>query len=81
MKSNGIFAMILKQRTYRERFMAFPIREALLCHCAKDCWNGMEDTIASLDTKGTWNVVDISAVPAGRKVILVPRTWTHLIKR
>ena len=54
-------------------------REALLGPYAEDFWRAMDDEIQSLEAKGTWKVVEQSALPSDDKVI--PGTWSHRIKR
>ena len=54
-------------------------REALSGPYAEDFWRAMDDEIQSLEAKGTWKVVERSALPSNAKVI--PGTWSHRIKR
>ena len=54
-------------------------REALSGPYAEDFWRAMDDEIQSLEAKGTWKVVERSALPSDAKVI--PGTWSHRIKR
>ena len=54
-------------------------REALAGPYAEDFWRAMDKEIESLESKGTWEVVDRSSVPKGVKV--VPGTWSQRIKR
>ena len=54
-------------------------REALAGPHAAKFWEAMDKEIESLESKGTWTVVDRSQMPAGVKAI--PGTWAQRIKR
>ena len=54
-------------------------REALAGPNADKFWEAMDKEIESLESKGTWTLVDRSFVPKGVKVI--PGTWQQRIKR
>jgi hypothetical protein len=71
-------AMALKAKKSKDPDLP-STREALTGPYAEDFWHAMDDEIQSLESKGTWKVVDRSTVPAGAKVI--PGTWSHRIKR
>ena len=55
------------------------LRESLSGLDAEEWWQAMDKEIASLEAKGTWSVIDRSAVPSGHPVI--PATWVQCIKR
>jgi hypothetical protein len=55
------------------------LRESLNGPYAEEFWKAMDSEIASLKNKGTWKVVDRSAVPSNLKPI--PGTWAQRIKR
>ena len=55
------------------------LRESLTGPHAEEFWKAMDKEIASLEGKGTWEVVDRKDVPANVKVI--PGTWCQRIKR
>ena len=52
------------------------LRESLTGPHAEQFWLAMDAEIASLESKGTWEVVDRSSIPPGTKVI--PGTWVQL---
>ena len=54
-------------------------REALAGPNAAKFWEAMDKEIDSLESKGTWTVVDRSEVPPGIRVI--PGTWQQRLKR
>ncbi len=54
-------------------------REALSGPHAEEFWKAMDKEMASLEEKGTWELVDRSSLPPGVKV--VPGAWVQTIKR
>jgi hypothetical protein len=55
------------------------LRDSLTGPYAKEFWKSMDSEIASLESKGTWRVVNRSSIPNGVKP--VPGTWSQRIKR
>ena len=55
------------------------LRESLTGPYADKFWEAMDKEIASLESKGTWELVNRSDVPDGARII--PGTWTQRIKR
>ena len=55
------------------------LRESLSGPHAEEFWAAMDAEINSLESKGTWTVIDRSSVPSHAKV--VPATWVQRIKR
>ena len=55
------------------------LKESLSGPYAEQFWQAMDKEIESLESKGTWDVVDRSTVPKGVRVI--PGTWSQRIKR
>ena len=55
------------------------LKESLTGPHAEQFWLAMDAEIASLESKGTWEVVDRSSIPPGTKVI--PGTWVQRLKR
>ena len=55
------------------------LRESLTGPYSEEFWIAMDAEIASLESKGTWEVVPRSSLPTGTKA--VPGTWVQRIKR
>jgi hypothetical protein len=55
------------------------LKDSLNGPCAEEFWKAMDSEIASLESKGTWKVVDRSSMPNDTKP--VPGTWAQRIKR
>ena len=55
------------------------LQESLTGPYAEQFWAAMDAEIASLESKGTWQVVERSSMPPGAKA--VPGTWAQRIKR
>ena len=55
------------------------LRESLNGPHAEEFWKAMDSEIASLESKGTWKVIDRSEIPPDTHV--VPGTWAQRIKR
>ena len=54
------------------------LKESLTGPHAEHFWLAMDAEIQSLESKGTWEVVDCSSMPSGVKAI--PGTWAQRIK-
>lgn len=55
------------------------LKESLNGPHAEHFWQAMDAEIASLESKGTWEIVERSSIPSGMKA--VPGTWVQRIKR
>ena len=55
------------------------LRDSLTGPFSENFWSAMDDEIGSLESKGTWKVVDRSSMPSGTTA--VPGTWVQRIKR
>lgn len=55
------------------------LQESLNGPHSEQFWKAMDAEIASLESKGTWTIVDRSSMPLGMKA--VPGTWVQRIKR
>ena len=55
------------------------LRESLTGPHSKEFWKAMDKEIQSLESKGTWKVVQRDSLPEGTTV--VPGTWAQRIKR
>jgi hypothetical protein len=71
-------ATALKAKKSKDPDIPFT-REALSGPYSEDFWRAMDAEIKSHEAKGTWKVVERSALPSDAKVIT--GTWSHRIKR
>ena len=69
--------LALKAKTSRDPDVP-TLKESLNGPYAEHFWEAMDAEIASLESKGTWKVVERSSIPKGVKP--VPGTWTQRIK-
>ena len=70
--------LALKAKTSRDPDVP-TLKESLNGPYAEHFWEAMDAEIASLESKGTWEVVERSSIPKGVKP--VPGTWAQRIKR
>ena len=71
-------ARILKAKKSKDPDLP-SLHESLTGPHSEQFWEAVDKEIASLEGKGTWEVVDRKDVPAGIRVI--PGTWCQRIKR